>query len=140
MLLYVYRLRQSGIRVDRTTLRASGAMRGEFLFEPGAHAYWGKVPMYARLYAPGTTQDLLPYLEHARIVRVRQALLVMGQEVVLRATKDKGQRYRQTWVCSVERIAAEHWPAPPRRGTGFDPADDDAVDPMPGAADGPCAS
>lgn len=128
MLLYVYRLRQSGVRVDRTSLRTGNGLRGEFSFEAGPHEYWGKVPMYARLYEPGTTKDLLPHLENARIVRVRKALLVMGQEVVARASKSKGERYRQTWVCTVAQIAPEDWPAPPRRGTGFDIADDDAVD------------
>lgn len=84
--------------------------------------------MYARLYEPGTTKNVIPYLENARIIRVRKTLLVMGQEVVARASKSKGERYRQTWVCSTERIAPHEWPSPPRRGTGFDPADDDALE------------
>jgi hypothetical protein len=84
--------------------------------------------MYARLYEHGTTNDLIPYLEQARIVRVRKALLVMGHEVIAQASKSKGERYRQTWVCSAERIAPEDWPSPPRRDTGFDPADDDATE------------
>lgn len=105
-------------------------MRGDFVFEAGPHAYWGKVPMYARLCEPGTTKDLIPHLENARIVRVRRALLVMGQEVISRASKSKGERYRQTWICTVDRVAPEEWPAPPRRGgpTGFDAADDDALE------------
>ncbi|MBC7602476.1 MAG: hypothetical protein H7255_07425 [Ramlibacter sp.] len=110
------------------TLRTSGGLRGEFTFEPGPHEYWGKVPMYARLYEPGTTRDMLPYLENARVVRVRKALLIMGQEVIARSTKGKGERYRQTWVCTLERISPDDWPAPPRRGTGFDAADDDAIE------------
>lgn len=81
--------------------------------------------MYARLYEPGTTKDMLPYLEHARIVRVRMALLVLGLEVIARGVKSKGERYRQTWVCSVSPIAPEDWPAPPQRGNGFEIADDD---------------
>jgi hypothetical protein len=115
--------------MDRLAMRSQG-LRGEFSFEQGPHEYWGKLPMYARLYEPGTTKDLIPFLENARIVRVRRAVLVMGQEVVARASKSKGERYRQTWVCSVDQIAAEDWPAPPRRGgsTGFDAADDDAVE------------
>jgi hypothetical protein len=124
MLLYVYRLRQSGIRVDRTSLPTG--LRGEFSFEAGPHEYWGKVPMYARLYERGTTKDMLPHLEHARIVRVRKALLVMGQEVIAHGSKSKGARYRQTWVCTTDQITPDAWPAPPRRGTGFEPADDDA--------------
>lgn len=130
MLLYVYRLRQTGARVDRSTLRTGNGLRGDFVFEAGPHEYWGKVPMYAHLREPGTSNELIPHLENARIVRVRRALLVMGQEVISRGTKSKGDRYRQTWVCSVDRIAPEDWPAPPRRGgrTGFDAADDDAVE------------
>lgn len=103
-------------------------MRGEFTFEAGPHEHWGKKPLYARLYEPGTSKDILPHLENARIVRVRQGLLVTGQEVIAFASKSKGQRYRQTWVCTVDRIAPEEWTAPPRGGTGFDSADDDAIE------------
>lgn len=126
MLLHVYRLRQFGFRVDRTSL--GKGLRGEFSFEAGPHEYWGKVPMYARLYERGTTKDLVPELENARIVRVRKALLVRGQEVIAYGSKSKGERYRQTWVCTVDSIVPEDWPAPPSKGTGFDLADDDAVD------------
>ena len=127
VLLFVYRLRLSGQRVDRLTLRAHGGLRGEFVYEAGPHQYWGKVPMYAKLLAPGTTNQLLPHLEDARIARVRRGLLVTGNEVIAFASKSKGQRYRQTWVCTLDRIAPEDWPAPPRNpvARGFDPADDD---------------
>lgn len=125
-MLYVYRLRQTGKRVGRLSLPTG--LRGEFVFEAGPHEHWGKVPMYARLYAPGTTKDLLPYLEHARVLRVRRGLLVAGNEVIAFASKSKGQRYRQTWVCTQEPVAASEWPAPPRDtlAHGFDAADDDA--------------
>lgn len=128
MLLYVYRLRQSGKRVDSLALRSNGGMRGDFVFEAGPHEYWGKKPLYARLFAPGTTNDLLPYLKGARIVRVRRGLLVTGDEVMAFASKAKGQRYRQTWVCTPSPIRPDEWPAPPRDpvARGFDPADDDA--------------
>lgn len=71
---------------------------------------------------------MLPYLEYARIVRVRRGLLVTGNEVITRASKSKGERYRQTWVCTLQPIAAGEWPAPARNpvARGFDPADDDA--------------
>ena len=128
MILYVYRLRQSGQRVDRLTLRERGGMRGEFVFEPYAHEYWGNKPMLAKLLEPGTSRDLLPYLEYARIVRVRRGLLVTGNEVIARASKSRGERYRQTWVCTSQPVDASEWPAPPRHpvARGFDPADDDA--------------
>jgi hypothetical protein len=84
--------------------------------------------MYAKLLEVGTRRELLPYLENARIVRVRRGLLVSGTEVVFGATKSKGQRYKQTWICVADPIADGEWPAPPwiGRPTGFDPADDDA--------------
>ena len=84
--------------------------------------------MYAKLLAPGTSDDLLPHLENARIVRVRQGLLVVGTEVIAWASKSKGTRYRQTWLCTQQKIRAEEWPAPPRDpiAKGFDLADDDA--------------
>jgi hypothetical protein len=51
-----------------------------------------------------------------------------GTEVIFRASKSKGERYRQTWVCTIDRVAPEDWPAPKGRGTGFHPADDDAIE------------
>jgi hypothetical protein len=84
--------------------------------------------MYARLVMPGSSKELLPYLEHARVVRVRKGLLVSGTEVIFRATKSKVQRYRQTWVCTIDRVPPGDWPPPKGRGTGFDPADDDAIE------------
>ena len=128
MILYVYRLRQSGKRVDRLTLRERGGLQGNFVFEPHAHEYWGKRPMLAKLLEPGTSREMLPHLEHARIVRVRRGLLVTGNEVIAWASKSRGERYRQTWVCTQQPIAASEWPAPPRDpvARGFDRADDDA--------------
>jgi hypothetical protein len=128
VLLYVYRLRQSGIRVDRLTLRTRPGLLGEFVYEPMAHEYWGKRPMLAKLLEPGTSRDLLPHLQDARMLRVRRALLVAGVEVIARASKSKGERYRQTWVCAAKPISHDEWPAPPRdpMARGFDPADDDA--------------
>lgn len=46
--------------------------------------------MYARLYAQGTTKDLLPYQEHARIMRVRRGLLVAGNEVMPTPASQRG--------------------------------------------------
>ena len=128
MLLYVYRLRQSGARVDRLTLRKRPGLQGEFVFEAGPHEYWGKLPMYAKLLQPGTSEELLPHLENARIVRVRRGLLVIGNEVIVWASKAKGERYRQTWICTQQPVADNDWPAPPRDplNIGFNPADDDA--------------
>ncbi|MDB5975125.1 MAG: hypothetical protein JWR07_1885 [Nevskia sp.] len=100
-------------------------MRGEFVFEPNPYEVYGNRPMMARLLEPGTTKELIPHMEDARIVRVRRAILVAGTEVISRASKSKGERYRQTWVCSVEQIPFAEWPAPPRTGSGFDAADDD---------------
>lgn len=129
VLLFVYRIRQSGSRVDRLSLPVG--LRGEFLLEAGPHEYWGKRPIYARLLEPGTTKELIPHLENARVVRVRRAMLVAGTEVIARATKSKGERYRQTWVCSPAPISQSEWPPPPRNASapGFDAADDDAIDP-----------
>ena len=100
-------------------------MKGEFVFEPYVFEMWGKRLMIAKLMEPGTTNELLPHLENARIARVRRALLVNGVEVIARASKSKGERFNQTWICSAEPIAHEEWPALPRRGTGFDISDDD---------------
>jgi hypothetical protein len=100
-------------------------MRGDFVFVESRYDYWGKRPMLAKLYAPGTTNELLPHLEGARILRVRLGLLVAGTEVLARGSKSKGERYRQTWVCTVNRVPPEEWPSPPRGNTGFDVADDD---------------
>jgi len=128
VLLYVYRLRQSGMRVDRLTLRTRPGLLGEFVYEPMAHEYWGKRPMLAKLLEPGTSRELLPHLQNARLLRVRRALLVAGVEVIARASKSKGERYTQTWVCTAKPIRDDEWPTPPRHAVarGFDPADDDA--------------
>ena len=123
-----YRLRQSGIRVDRLTRRTRPGLLEEFVYEPMAHEFWGKRPMPAKLLEPGTSTDLIPHMQDARLLRVRRALLVSGLEVIARASKSKGERYRQTWVCSASPIRDDEWPAPPRDplARGFDPGDDDA--------------
>ena len=125
VILYVYRLRQYGFRLGRLALSQRPGLRGEFVFQPSAHEYWGRRPMLAKLLELGTAKDLLPHLENARVVRVRRGLLVAGMEVLSMASKSKGERYRQSWVCTQESIRPEEWPAPPRRSTGFDAADDD---------------
>ena len=108
--------------------RQVGAGTGEFVYELGPHEFWGKRPIFARLLEPGTSHELLPHLENARIVRVRRGLLVSGQEVIVWASKSKGERCRQSWICTQHPIADSDWPAPPRdrKAHGFDPADDDA--------------
>jgi hypothetical protein len=75
VLLHVYRLRQSGERVDRLTMRQRPGLLGEFVYEKGPHEYWGKRPTFARLLEPGSSRDLIPHLEQARIVRVKRAVL-----------------------------------------------------------------
>ena len=67
-------------------------------------------------------------MEGARVLRVRRGLMVAGTEVLARASKSKGERFRQTWLCTAEPIAPHEWPAPPRNpcARGFDAADDDA--------------
>lgn len=126
VLLYIYRLRQMGQRVDRTAMRSHGGMHGDFVLVPSIHEYYGKRPLTARLLARETSKDLLPPIENARVLRVRRGITVAGNEVLAQFSKSKGERYRQTWVCVVEPIAPEEWPAPPRTGNGFDIADDDA--------------
>ena len=86
--------------------------------------------MFAKPVKPGTSKELLPHLEAARIVRVRRGLLAAGVEVIARGTKSKGERYRQTWVCTLLPIAQDEWPTPPRDpgARGFDPADDEPVE------------
>jgi hypothetical protein len=67
VLLIVYRLRLTGMRVDRLSLRQTPAPRGEFVYQQGPHEFWGKRPMFAKLLEPGTSRDLIPHLEWARI-------------------------------------------------------------------------
>lgn len=128
MLLYVYRLRQSGQRADRLALRTTGGVRGDFVLLPKPHEFYGRQVMLAKLRRPGTDDDLLPHLEHARVVRVRRGLLVAGNEVLARGAKSRGERFRQTWLCTIDPIAPEEWPPPPRDrvAAGFHAADDDA--------------
>ncbi len=103
-------------------------MLGDFVYVPWAHERFGKPVMLAKLVAHGTSNELIPHLEHARVLRVRRGLMVAGNEVIARASKSTGERYRQTWVCTVEPIAPHEWPAPPRDSVaaGFHEADDDA--------------
>lgn len=41
-------------------------------------------------------------------------LMVAGNEVVARASKSTGERYRQTWLCTIDPIEPAEWPATPR--------------------------
>ncbi len=116
------------MRTGQLALRSQG-LRGEFVYEPYVFEMWGTRPMLAKLLEPGTARDMIPHMEQARIVRVRRALLVAGVEVIARGAKSKGERYKQTWVCSPTPIAPDDWPSPPRSPvtSGFDAADDDAA-------------
>jgi hypothetical protein len=127
VLLYVYRLRQSGARMGRLALASQPPAYGDFLFTPWPHEWYGRQLMLAKVTERGTSRELLPHLEHARVVRVRTGLLVAGNEVIAWASKSKGQRYPQTWLCSPNLIAPDSWPPPPRSigRLGFDIADDD---------------
>ena len=77
---------------------------------------------YNLVRMPGTSTELIPHLKDARIVRERRSLLAAGVEVLARASKSKGERFRQTWVCTVEAIDPSDWLPPHRamqRRTGF---------------------
>jgi hypothetical protein len=94
-------------------------------FEAG----WRGRPIHmARLLKLGTQDELLPSLVDARVVGVRQSLLISGIEQVPRGRKSV-ERYPQTWLCAHERISELRWAAmprtEPRSATGFDAADDD---------------
>jgi hypothetical protein len=99
------------------------------VFVPWAHEWYGKRVMMAKLLDPGTSNELIPHMEFARIVRVRRGLLIAGMEVIAFGSKSKGERYRQSWLCVTDPIDPAEWPAPPRKpvARGFDPADDDEV-------------
>lgn len=107
---------------------ANEGMRGDLrldLYESG----WGGRPSFiARLLKPGSsTEELLPQMVGARVLRVREAMLIAGMEQIPRGRKSV-ERYRQTWVCSPNIIAPDRWPGVPARPghyTGFDPAEDD---------------
>lgn len=122
----MYRLREFGRRLDRLALHARPAIYGDFVYEPWAHEVWGKRLMLAKLLDPMKGSDLIPHMENARVVRVRRGLLVIGVEVVARASKSKGERFRQSWLCAPARIQPDQWLSPPRSVTakGFDAADD----------------
>lgn len=130
VLVYVYRLRRCGERQTRVEMACEGVY-GDLLldrYEAGGH---GRMTLMAYLFEPGTRRDILPRIEFARVLRVRKAITIMGIEAVPRGRKNV-QRYRQTWVCATEPIAAASWPERPgaRAATGFDAIDDDgdAVD------------
>lgn len=101
-----------------------GDLRVEF-YESG----WGGRPVFiARLLKPGSDEDLLPQMVGARVLRVREAMLIAGMEQISRGRKSV-ERYRQTWACSPHVIAPGRWPGVPSSlgCVGFDPAEDDVV-------------
>lgn len=127
VVLFVYRLRRLGERQSRADMAMEG-LRGDLVVEPYADGFRGRRAHLAYLYEPGSQAELMPRLEACRVLRVREALTLIGLEAVPRGRK-KVEHYRQTWVCSATPIALERWPEKPRRApryaTGFDPADDD---------------
>ncbi|MCG2592147.1 hypothetical protein LZ009_05070 [Ramlibacter sp. XY19] len=130
VLLYVYRLRYRGERQDRAAMGREG-IPGDLRLEAFEAGWRGRRQSMAYLFKPGTRDELLPRLEGARIVRVREALLIAGTEQIPRGRKSV-ERYRQAWVCAVQEIALHRWPElrmreSPQPATGFDPADDDCA-------------
>ncbi|MDB5860848.1 MAG: hypothetical protein JWQ76_4537 [Ramlibacter sp.] len=128
MLLFVYRLRYRGERMGRIAMANEG-IPGDLRLEPYESGRHGRPVNVAKLFRSGTREELIPSLDRARIVRVREALLVVGIEQVPRGRKGVEQ-FRQAWVCAVQEIALQRWPELrqlPRTtsSTGFDPADDD---------------
>lgn len=122
--MFVYRLRRFGQRVTPQEIAGEG-IEGDLRIEPFRVGWHGRRMLIARLCDWDTSKELLPALEKARLIRVREALLLHGEEAVPRGRKSL-DRYPQTWVCATGVIQAERWRALPRevRG-GFDPADDD---------------
>jgi hypothetical protein len=114
-----------GQRQSRAEMANEG-LRGDLLLERYVTGWGGRPRLLAYLVEPGTTQDMLPRLESARVARVREALTIVGTEAVPRGRKSV-ERHAQTWVCAVEPIAHERWPERPRErlASGFDPVDDD---------------
>jgi hypothetical protein len=127
VLLYVYRLRRLGQRQSRREMASEG-LRGELRLERHEVGWRGRAMLIAYLFDPGTTIDVLPRLEGAHLVRVREGLTLAGREAVPRGRKSV-EHYRQTWVCTAEPVHPDRWPEMPRTrvATGFDRADDDAA-------------
>jgi hypothetical protein len=102
-------------------------MSGDLVVLPHDRGWKGRTSLIARLYKPGTQQELLHQLVDARIV-VRKAVLVTGDEQVPRGRKDVDY-FAQTWLCSVTPVDPRAWAklaaARLRSPTGFDEEDDD---------------
>lgn len=127
MFFYVYRLRSMGMRQTKADMAREG-MAGEVVLLPYEHGWRGRPVNIARLYKPGTQQDLVPQLVGARVVGVRRSMLISGEEEI--AVGRKGaDRFAQTWLCSPTPIDPRRWAnfgkASPRSATGFDAGDDD---------------
>lgn len=60
MLLFVYRLRDFGRRLDRLALRTRPGIYGDFVYEPWAHEIRGKRLMLAKVLDPVKGSDLIP--------------------------------------------------------------------------------
>lgn len=108
---------------------AQEGIRGDLVLEPYRGEHSSRNLSLAYVFEPdGSRREIFPRLESSRVVRVREAMIIVGTEAVPRGRKDV-ERYRQTWVCSAAPIAAERWPDAPRvdilARSGFDPADDD---------------
>jgi hypothetical protein len=105
------------------------ALHGDVRLEPYDVGWTGRSALLACLLRPGTREELLPRLERARLLRLREALTVTGIEAIPRGRKSV-EHFRQTWICAAAPIAPERWPRRPlpRVSCGFDPEDDDAED------------
>lgn len=88
----------------------------------------GRPRQIARLVRPGSTEELLPSLADARVLGVRETLLIAGLEQV-RSGRKGVSNYPQTWLCSAGPIPPTRWPTSPGPAntsvTGFHRCDDD---------------
>jgi hypothetical protein len=126
MLLYVYRLRYLGERLQPEHVMRDG-IRGDVRIDGYAQGWTGRRGMVAHVLGEGT-RELVPSMRDVQM-RIRTALVVKGVEQVPRGRKEV-DLFPQTWVCSLEPIPLERWPrlAPKKSrpsSTGFDAADDD---------------
>ena len=94
MFCTVYRLRSLGARIRPTNPLYLRGVEGFLVYDKDQHGQ-----MCAQLFEVENNHELMR-LQRAHVVKARDGgLLIAGDEMHFRASKDKGTTHRQTWWC-----------------------------------------
>jgi hypothetical protein len=110
VLLFVYRLRHKGEKLDRERVRASRPDYGNVVVENRFYEPRSRYPrQWARCLGTEGGAYVVPVMDDVRVRVTATGMLIRGTECIPRGDsyKAKSDDYPQTWYCVVEPPTAQ---------------------------------